>query len=240
MSKIFDVSAIWKYMPQILEGLPVTLELTAIAMVLGIVLGFGMAMARIRKIPVLSQFCTGYLSFVRGVPLMVLLYLSYYGIPILLRAINLEHGTNLNVNGIPAFAFALVAFVVQETAYESEIIRAALLAIDRKEIEAAKSLGMTTFQTMMRVEIPQALVVAIPTFGNQITSLIKGTSLAFMISVVDIMGKAKIIGGRTLRFFEAYICTAIIYWICCIIISFFFKWLEKKVNYRERTEKRDD
>ena len=130
--------------------------------------------------------------------------------------------------------------MVQETAYESEIIRAALLSIDRKEIEAAKSLGMTTLQTMVRVEIPQALVVAIPTFGNQITSLIKGTSLAFMIAVVDIMGKAKIIGGRTLRYFEAYICTAIIYWVCCIIIGFAFKWLEKKVNYRERKEKKDD
>ena len=140
MNKIFDVKAIWEYLPKILEGLPVTLGLTVVAMVLGVVLGFGMAIARIRKVPVLSQFCSVYLSFVRGVPLMVLLYLSYYGIPILLRAVNLEYGTDMNVNMVPAFAFALVAFVVQETAYESEIIRAALLSIDRKEIEAAKSL----------------------------------------------------------------------------------------------------
>ena len=240
MDKIFDLGAIWEYMPQILEGLPVTLELTAVAMVLGIGLGFLIAIAKIRKIPVISQFCSVYLSFVRGVPLMVLLYLSYYGIPLVLRAINQEYGTDLNVNSIPAFLFAVVAFVVQETAYESEIIRAALLAIDKKEIEAAKSLGMTSFQTMIRVEIPQALVVALPNFGNEITSLRKGTSLAFLIAVVDIMGKAKIIGGRTLRYFEAYICTAIICWICCIIIGFFFKWLEKKVNFRERKEKKDD
>lgn len=130
MNKIFDVKAIWEYLPKILEGLPVTLGLTVVAMVLGVVLGFGMAIARIRKVPVLSQFCSVYLSFVRGVPLMVLLYLSYYGIPILLRAVNLEYGTDMNVNMVPAFAFALVAFVVQETAYESEIIRAALLSID--------------------------------------------------------------------------------------------------------------
>ena len=119
MNKIFDVKAIWEYLPKILEGLPVTLGLTVVAMVLGVVLGFGMAIARIRKVPVLSQFCSVYLSFVRGVPLMVLLYLSYYGIPILLRAVNLEYGTDMNVNMVPAFAFALVAFVVQETAYES-------------------------------------------------------------------------------------------------------------------------
>ena len=79
MNKIFDVKAIWEYLPKILEGLPVTLGLTVVAMVLGVVLGFGMAIARIRKIPVLRQFCSVYLSFVRGVPLMVLLYLSYFG-----------------------------------------------------------------------------------------------------------------------------------------------------------------
>ncbi len=230
MGKVFDIKAIWEYMPQILSGLPVTLELTAIAIVLGIVLGFLMALARINKVPVLSQFCTVYLSFVRGVPLMVLLYLSYYGIPVLMKAIN---GTTSSQK-IPAFAFALLAFVVQETAYESEIIRAALLSVDRKEVEAAKSLGMNGFQTMVRLEIPQALVVAFPSLGNAVTSLIKGTSLAFMISVVDIMGKAKIIGGRTLRYFEAYICTAIIYWICCILLSIVFKFIEKKINYKER------
>ena len=236
MSKIFDVSAIWSYMPTILQGLPVTLGLTVISIILGIVLGFGMAMARIHKVPVISQFCSAYLSFVRGVPLMVLLYLSYYGIPVMLK---IMYGTSASINRIPAFAFALLAFVIQETAYESEIIRAALLSIDRKEIEAAKSLGMTTLQTVVRVEIPQALVVAMPSFGNQITSLIKGTSLAFMISVVDIMGKAKIIGGRTLRYFEAYICTAIIYWACCILISIVFKYMEKKINYKQRKEKID-
>lgn len=231
MGKIFDVKAIWEYMPQILSGLPVTLELTIIAISIGIILGFLMALARINKVPILSQFCTVYLSFVRGVPLMVLLYLSYYGIPVVLKAI---YGTSAAINKIPAFTFALLAFVVQETAYESEIFRAALLSVDRKEIEAAKSLGMTSFQRMIRLEIPQAMVVALPSLGNAVTSLIKGTSLAFMISVVDIMGKAKIIGGRTLRYFEAYICTAIIYWVCCILLSMVFKYVEKKINYKER------
>lgn len=237
MNKLFDGGAIIEYMPSVLSGLPVTLELTFIAMILGIVIGFLMALARIHKVPVLSQFCSAYLSFVRGVPLMVLLYLAYYGIPILLKAIN---GGYSAINKVPAFAFALLAFVVQECAYESEIIRAALLSVDKKQIEAAKSLGMTSLQTMLRVEIPQAIIVALPSFGNQITSLIKGTSLAFMISVVDIMGKAKIIGGRTLRYFEAYICTAIIYWACCILIGFVFKKIEVKINYKTRKEKKDD
>lgn len=230
MGKLFDVKAIWEYMPQILSGLPVTLELTIISIFFGIFLGFLMALARINKVPVISQICSVYLSFVRGVPLMVLLYLSYYGIPVVMKAIN----GSTSATRLPAFAFALLAFVVQETAYESEIIRAALLSVDKKEVEAAKSLGMNGFQIMTRLEIPQALVVAFPSLGNAITSLIKGTSLAFMISVVDIMGKAKIIGGRTLRYFEAYICTAIIYWICCILLSILFKFIEKKINYKER------
>ncbi len=231
MGRIFDAGAILRYMPQILSGLPVTLELTVIAIAIGIILGFLMALARINKVPVISQICSVYLSFVRGVPLMVLLYLSYYGIPVFITAI---YGQGAYSNRIPAFAYALLAFIIQETAYESEIIRAALLSVDRKEIEAAKSLGMTTLQRMLRLEIPQAMVVALPSLGNAVTSLLKGTSLAFMISVVDVMGRAKIIGGRTLRYFEAYICTAIIYWICCIILSVVFKYIEKKINYKER------
>ena len=113
------------------------------------------------------------------------------------------------------FTFALVAFVMQEAAYESEVIRAALLSVDRKETEAAKSIGMTGLQTLWRITIPQALVVAIPSFGNALTSLIKGTSLAFIISVMDMMGKAKVLGGRNFHYFEAYICAALTYWIIC-------------------------
>ena len=115
------------------------------------------------------------------------------------------------------------------------MIRAALLSVDRKETEAAKSIGMTGLQTLWRITIPQALVVAIPSFGNALTSLIKGTSLAFIISVMDMMGKAKVLGGRNFHYFEAYICAALTYWVICILLGFAVKYAEKRMNVYDRT-----
>lgn len=231
---MFDVSLIGRYWPVILQGLPITLELTAIAMVLGISLGFLIALVRMNRVPVLCQLGDFYVSFIRGVPLMVLLYMSYYGLPIVCNTINAKFGANLNVNTISPFTFALIAFVMQEAAYESEVIRAAICSVDRKEIEAAKSIGMTTLQTLRRVTIPQALVVAVPSFGNALTSLLKGTSLAFIIAVVDVMGKAKILGARNFHYFEAYTCAGLTYWILCILIGFVIKRIEKSLNFYDR------
>ncbi len=231
---MFDISLIWSYWPIILGGLPTTLQITAIATVFGIFFGFLIAIVKINKVPVLHQCAAVYVSFIRGVPLMVLLYMSYYGLPILGNSINARFGTNLDINSISPFAFALVAFIMQEAAYESEVIRAALLSVDRKEIEAAKSIGMTGIQTLIRITIPQALVVAIPSFGNAITSLLKGTSLAFIISVMDLMGKAKVLGGRDFHYFEAYFCAGLTYWIMCIVFGFIVSYIEKKINVYDR------
>lgn len=231
---MFDISLIWEYWPVILQGLPVTLKLTALATLVGIFLGFLIAIVKINQVPVLRQICAVYVSFIRGVPLMVLLYMSYYGLPLITMAANSKWGTNIDINQVSPFMFALVAFVLQESAYESEVIRAALLSVDRKETEAAKSIGMTGLQTLIRITIPQALVVAVPSFGNALTSLLKGTSLAFIVSVMDLMGKAKVLGGRNFHYFEAYTCAALTYWIMCIFLGFLVRLAEKKLNYYDR------
>ena len=231
---MFDVGLIWEYWPVILGGLPITLKMTGIAIFFSILFGLAIALVKINRVPVLRQVCTVYVSFMRGTPLMVLLYMTYYGLPIIVNGINSKYGTTFDVNAITPFTFAVSAFILQESAYQSEVIRAALLSVDRKEIEAAKSVGMTGFQTLYHITLPQALIVAVPSFGNAITSLLKGTSLAFMIAVMDMMGMAKILGGRNFHYFEAYTCAAITYWIICIIIEFIVKWLEKKLNFYNR------
>lgn len=237
---MFDVSLIWEYWPVILQGLPTTLKMTALATVFGIFLGFLIALVKINRIPVLKEICAVYVSFIRGTPLMVLMYMSYYGLPIITSALNAKYGTNIDINAVTPFMFALIAFIMQEAAYESEVIRAALMSVDRKETEAAKSIGMTGFQTLCRVTIPQALVVAVPSFGNALTSLLKGTSLAFTIAVMDLMGKAKVLGGRNFHYFEAYTCAALTYWICCIVIGFVIKRIEKRLNFYDREIKESD
>lgn len=165
---------------------------------------------------------------------MVQLFLSYYGLPVLLRALNMKFGTSFDINAIPAIAFVFMAFGLNEAAYYSETIRAAILSVDKNEIEAAMSVGMTSFQIMRRVTLPQALVVALPNIGNSIISLLKNTSLAFTVSVVDIMGAAKIASGRNLRFFEVYIAAALVYWAVCLIIEFVSKQIEQKIDVKRK------
>lgn len=170
----------------------------------------------------------------RGTPLLVQLFLSYYGLPIVLQSVNAKFGTNLDINTIPAIVFVFIAFSLNEAAYNSETIRAAIQSVDKNEIEAGKAMGMTNFQIMRRITLPQALVVAMPNFGNSLISLLKNTSLAFTVSVVDIMGKAKVVSGRNLRLFEVYIAAAIVYWVVCIIIEVAAKLIEKKIDVKRK------
>ena len=232
--KIFDLSFMLSSFPRILEALPVTLELTAVSAIFGLLLGFGLAMVKINKPRVLTPICTFFVSFMRGTPQLVQLFLAYYGLPLVIKAINASLGTELNVNGVPAIVYAFVAFSLNESAYFCENIRAAILSVDRKEIEAAKSVGMTGAQTMLRIVLPEAIVVAIPNLGNSIISLLKGTSLAYTVTIMDVMGAAKAVAGRNLRYFEVYIAVSLIYWACSLILEQLVRVIEKKTNILEK------
>lgn len=234
MGEIFKPKIILEAAEELLLAIPTTLEITVVSAILGIVLGFILALFRLKKWPVLSQLATFYISFMRGTPLLVQIFLSYYGIPMLLNLINYEFKTDYSISGIPNMVFVFVAFSMNEAAYMAETIRAAILSVDKKDIEAAHSIGMTQWQTMRRVIIPQAMIVAIPNLGNSMISLVKSTSLAFTIGVMDMMGRAKVISGRNMRFFEVYIGLAILYWIMCIVIELAVERLEKRYNYLER------
>ena len=230
MKPLFDIPFMVSIVPDILSVVPVTLNITVVAMFLAIIVGLLTALVRIYKIPVASQIASLYLSFTRGTPLLVQIYLSYYGIPKLLDYAHACYGWNIDINGIPAIVFIYFAFTLNVGAYLSETIRAAIQAIDKGQMEAALSVGMTTWQGLRRIVFPQALAVALPSFGNTVISLIKDTSLAFMISVVEMMGEAKILGARGLQFFEVYIVVALIYWGICIVVERVVIMLEKKVR----------
>ncbi|MGK9235887.1 amino acid ABC transporter permease [Inquilinus limosus] len=219
MTSIFDFDYFLSAFPLILPYLPVTLLIAFSAMACGLIMGTGAALVRIYRIPLLRQLATLYISFIRGTPLLVQIYLAYYGIPKLLQYLNLQLGTEIDANRVPALVFVVFSLSVNVGAYLSEAIRSALLSIDRGQAEAAYSIGMTPVQAMRRIILPQALAVALPNLGNSFISLIKDTSLAFLIAVVDIMAAAKIIGGRSLRFFELYMAVAVIYWVICILVE---------------------
>jgi polar amino acid transport system permease protein len=230
MPNILDVGLIFTQIPTLLAYLPVTLFITFFSMLLGIILGLMIAIAKMNKIPILSPIATVFVSFIRGTPLLVQLYLSFYGIPILLRYINYFYGSDYNINGIPPMLFVLIAFSFNEAAYNSETIRAALQSVNKGQIEAAQSLGMTYSQLLRRIVIPEAFIVALPNLGNAMIGLLKGTSLAFVCSVTEMTGRGKTLAGHSYRYFEVYISLALIYWVLTIIIELIVKYLEKRLT----------
>jgi His/Glu/Gln/Arg/opine family amino acid ABC transporter permease subunit len=200
---------------------------------LALPLALATALVRISRVPVLGQLAALYVSFMRGTPLLVQIYLSYYGLPKYLNWLGDRYGWSLDVSGIPAIAFIYLAFTLNVGAYASEIVRAAIEAIDRGQMEAALSVGMTRWQGMRRIVLPQAFAIALPSLGNSVIALVKDTSLAFLVSVVEVMGEAKIQGARGLQFFEVYLAAALVYWVVCIVIERGVAVLERRVRRNE-------
>ncbi|MBY9081436.1 amino acid ABC transporter permease [Paenibacillus sp. HN-1] len=230
MPNIFDIELVFKLIPKLLKYLPVTIELTLFSMLAGLLLGLLLALIKIKKIPVLYQISVVFISFIRGTPILVQLYLSYAGIPLLLKYYNYYHETTYNVNSIPSLFYVLLALSLNEAAYNSELIRAALLSVDKGQTEAAQSLGMTYGQVLRRIIIPEAFIVALPTLGNALIGLMKGTSLAFVASVVEITAQSRILAGNNLRFFESYCALALIYWAMTILIEQVVAFMERRLN----------
>lgn len=240
MPKLFDFQLVFTEIPELIKYLPITLKIAVISMFFSLLIGLITALIKIKKIPVLRQISAFYVSFMRGTPLVVQLYLSFYGIPIFLQYINYYKGTHYSTNNIPPIIFVLLAFALNEGAYNSESIRAAIESVDKGQIEAAHSIGMTNFQALYRIILPEALIVALPTIGNSLIGTIKGTSLAFVCAVVEMTAQGQIIGARTFRYFEMYISLAIIYWIITIIIEHLIAFLEKRLKASERGVIEDD
>ena len=227
MAKIFDVDFLYSSFFIILRALPTTLAITLVAFFFGMVIGFMCALVRIYKTPVLRHIVGFYTSFVRGTPLLVQIYLSYYGLPLLLKGLEANYGWHIDISGIPALYYVYVAYSINTGAYLTETIRGAIEAVDKGQFEAAQSIGMTAAQMFRRIILPQAFLVALPNLGNTIISLVKDTSLAFSVTVVELIAQAKLTAARNLRFFEVYIAAAAIYWLTCIVIEYFAKLAEQ-------------
>ena len=230
MGKLFDFELVFTQIPELLKKLPITLELALLAMLLGLALGLLMAVIKIKKVPVLCQITNFLISLVRGTPVIVQLYIAFFGLPMIFKYFNQRFGTNLAVAEIPGFVYAVAALGLNESAYCAEIIRSALQSVNEGQIEAATALGMTYLQALRRIILPEAIEVALPTLGNSMISIIKSTSLAFTCAVVEITAQGKILAGKTYRYFEAYVSLAIIYWVLTIIIEQGIRFIEKKIK----------
>ena len=227
--KLFSFRSVFDGIPRIVQQLPTTLMLTVFGAFFGIILALVFAIVKINRVRILYPLQAFFVSFLKGTPILVQLMLTYYGIPLALKALNQQWGTAFNINSIPAAAFAIVAFAFNEAAYASETIRAAILSVNPGEIEAARSLGMTRAQVYRRVIIPNAAVVATPTLINSLIGLTKGTSLAFSAGVVEVFAQAQILGGADYRYFERFISVALVYWVVNIAIENLGRFIERKM-----------
>ncbi|MBD5493693.1 MAG: amino acid ABC transporter permease [Lachnospiraceae bacterium] len=236
MTKLFDFNQVLTNIPELLTYLPITLELALLAMLMGLVLGLFLAIIKIKEIPILKQIAAVFVSMVRGTPVLVQLYIVYFGVPMFFKCLNQKYGTNLAVANIPGFLYAVLALGLNSSAFSAEMIRSALMSVGRGQVEAAYALGMTYGQALRRIILPEAMTVALPTIGNSLISAIKGTSLAFTCAVVEITAQGKIIGGRNYRYFEVYCSLAIIYWLVTIVIEQILKFAERKLAIPEQVE----
>lgn len=226
-----NLNIIYETFLTVLGAVPRTLAFALVIILLGILLGGLMALVRLRKIPVLTQIIQIFISYVRGVPLIVHLFIFRFGLPEAYSSLLGLFGVNYNRNNFPEIVTALVIYVLLEAAVESENIRGAFTSISPDQIEAGKSIGMTENQVLKRIIIPQALQVAFPLFLNSYVRNIKKLSLALYVGFVDILAQTRYAAALNYHYIESYIAAAIIYWLLTTLFQEVFDRVTKRVQF---------
>ncbi|CTQ34712.1 amino acid ABC transporter permease [Jannaschia rubra] len=207
-------------LPVLLSYVPLTLFMAVTGMAFALILAALLAVERVVRVPVLDWFVRLFISFFRGTPLLVQLFLFYFGLPQVL-------GFLAGINGVTA---TIMGLTLHFSAYMAESIRAAILGVDRSQWEAAEAVGMTRGQMMRRIILPQAARVAAPTLVNYFIDMVKSTSLAFTLGVTELMGAAQKEAAGSFLYFEAFLVVAAIYWILVEALSFGQRRLEILLN----------
>ena len=222
-----DINLMISIFPSLLNGAVITLKLLASSMFFGLLIGLLFAILRINKNPIINKFAYGYSYFFRGTPLLVQLYLIYYG----LANIGFLRDSFLWVIIREPYWCAIIAFSLNTGAYTSEILRSAFQTIKEGYIEAAQRLGVTKKITFYKIQIPIAIKQSLPAYGNEIILMLKGTSLASTVTLMDLTGVAKYIISTTFRPIEVFIVAGSIYLFMTFLVHNFIKYLEKSFKY---------
>lgn len=214
--------------PKILiQGIKVTVPLTLLSFALSLVIGLFLALVQIVKVPVLKQFARFYIWIFRGTPLIVQLFIIFFGLPSV---------------GIvfDAFTAAVLGFGMNLGAYNAEVFRSAINAVPKGQSEAAEMIGLSYAQTMRRVVLPQSFPIAFPNLSNNLISLLKDTSLAASITVADMFTISQQIAARTYETFALYLEVALVYLFFSSLLTLLQKYLEKKFTWRTKNVKQEE
>jgi L-cystine transport system permease protein len=222
VAQYFDGKLVFEYLPQLLSRLHITLLLVFTATIVGMILGSVLALIRLHKILILNQIVAIYISFIRGTPIIVQMFIVYYGLP----AILMNFG--ININRWDKLIFVIITYGLNTAAFMSEIIRSAITSVPIGQSEAAYSVGLTKIQTFYRIVGPQALKTALPSISTTIVGILQDSAIAFSLGIVDVMGEVQVLGARTYHTIEGYVAAGIIFFILGVIVEKVSGLIERK------------
>ena len=213
-----DFSPVWAGWPELLRGALMTIQITAAALLLGCVLGLLAGIGRLdpRK-RVIYGICTAYLAVIRGTPLLVQLFILFFGLP--------HFGIIL-----PAFVCGVLGLGIYSGAYVSEIVRGSIQSVDRGQTEAARSIGMSSGQSMRAIILPQAVVRMVPPLGNEFIALIKNSALVSLLTIHDLMHEGQKIISVSYRSLEVYLVIALMYFVLTGITALVLRHIEQRLR----------
>ena len=213
-----------------LKGIPVTLIIMVVAILLSFIPALLLALGQIYKVRGVRTFSVVYLAFIRATPPILLILFFYSLFPSLLNQIFKSLGSQVDVFKLNPLYYAFIIYSLMTTGSLSEILRSAILTVDKGQLEAAQAIGLTNFQAYRRIVFPQALRSALPNLANLVINLVKGTSLVFVMTVKDITALAKIEASHSYQYSESYLVIFVIYLIICGLIQWIFRGLEKRYS----------
>lgn len=230
----YDLNFSAQTFPFILSGIPVSLAVTFGSLLIAFPFGLLLAIIRIRHIRVLDQIVSVFVSFIRGTPVVVQIFVVYTGMPRILSYAFHSMGAGTRFYHVNPMAYAFLVFGLNTTAVLCEVFRSALAGVAKDQMEAAVCVGLSPFQAYLRIILPQALVGAVPNICNATLRLFKNTSLVYVMAVPDIMGKAKIAAGTGYKYIEVYLDVFLTYLLICMVMERVFLYAEGHLKLYKR------
>lgn len=220
-----DFSIMIKYLPYLYRATIVTIQVTAVSLILGILISIPLSLIKLSRFKILQLIGSFYTSIFRGVPLLVQIFMVYFGLPQIFPALK----------ALSNFELGCITFGLNSAAYISESLRGGIQAVDIGQKEAAMALGISYGKTMKDIIFPQAIKSVLPSLVNEFIGLMKNTTLISTIGVVELLRSGQMIVSDTYRAFEPYAVISVYYYILVMVLSMIGKWIEKRVN---RSDKR--
>ena len=229
-----DLDYIAKTFLETLKGVPTTLIIMIVAMVLSFLPALFLALGQIYKVKGVRTFSLVYLAFIRATPPILLILFFYSLFPSLLNQFLKSIGSNVDIFKLNPIYYAFIIYSLMTTGSLSEILRSAILTVDKGQLEAAQAIGLSNSQAYVRILFPQALRSALPNLANLVINIVKGTSLVFVMTIKDITAIARVEASYGYQYFESYFVIFLQYILICGLIQWGFSILEKRYIRREQ------